>query len=312
MVKSLVETIISTFILESFIGARAYWGLSFYLVVAPALFIVYYFAVPRLNKIKKWALKYSRNLYPKIGLLNGQIESDRDHPCEKIAINISPSSWKRALSSGVGRNKITFIRVTEINNSYRVIINPFGDNFPEEDTDLHVSFSRIQRFIADGGIFVVTGGAFFWHQNTRQSPNRKLPIKQVDANGCQALTESLLCTKFGIVTTGDNSKLTEPVSIAAYQTDIDQSICNISSNYDVSALKRFRAFLPQSNADFIPLLREINDGSFPVTLVRFGGGYLLHIGLFIDHEQSIEFQIAVDIVTCLFRKKATELQYGLA
>lgn len=307
MLKSIVETIISAFVLEYFLDARTHWGLSFYVVIAPALFVVYYLAIPRLPKIRYWYLKNSRNLFPKIGLLNGQIESSRDHPCEKVAINIAPSAWKRALSSAVGRNKISFIRITDIDDSYRIIINPFGDNFPEEDTDLHVSFSRIQRYIANGGIFVVTGGAFFWHQNTQQSPNRKLPIKQVDANGRQALSESLLYAKFGVSPTGDSIDTSEPVSVATYQNKADQAICNISSSFDMSALKRFRAFLPQSHADFIPLLREINDVSFPVTLVRHGEGYLLHIGLFLDGEQSMEFRIVVDIVACLFHKNAEKL-----
>lgn len=307
MIKSLVETIISAFVLEYFLEARKYWGLSFYVVIVPALFVIYYFAVPRLLKIRSWFLRTSRNVFPQIGLLNGQVESSRDHPCEKVSINIAPSAWKRALSAAVGRNNIRFIKVTDINDSYRIIINPFGDNFPEEDTDLHVSFSRIRRYISNGGIFVVTGGAFFWHQNTHQSPTRTLPIKQVDANGRQALTDSLLYTKFGVHPTGDSIQISEPVSIATYQNNADQAICNISSSLDMSALKRFRAFLPQSHADFIPLLREINDVSFPVTLVRYGEGYLLHIGLSLDGEQSIEFKIVIDIVTCLFQKKTEKI-----
>jgi hypothetical protein len=60
--------------------------------------------------------------------------------------------------------------ISHINNSaFSIIINPFGEAYPESGNAEGVSFRAIASYIRDGGIFVNSGGqpfAYNWDVNT--------------------------------------------------------------------------------------------------------------------------------------------------
>jgi hypothetical protein len=245
--------------------------------------------------------------FPKIGVLNGSIKGPlREYKCERACTNVTPSMWFLALRKNI--NRIHYISTSHINNSYTMIINPFGDNFPEEDTKLHTTFYSICDYVNNGGIFVITGGAFFSHQNTFHSSNHEWVIIKTH-EGVQSLNDSLLFQEFGIQTTGDslvngNIVATEPLKIEIYQKPNDQFF---AGKLDLpKEIKRFRAATSKTS-NYIPFITEKNGKSFPVILVRYGKGYIIHAGIFLESETSDEFKLIITIIDNLIKSKFKNL-----
>jgi len=69
--------------------------------------------------------------------------------------------WDFAIKKNITK-RTELITTSQISNSYSIIINPFGDSFPEQDINLHKTFYSMCEYVKNGGIFVVTGGAFFF------------------------------------------------------------------------------------------------------------------------------------------------------
>ncbi len=241
----------------------------------------------------------TRWIFPKIGILNGNIKTVvGEYKCQNICSNITPLMWENALRMNLKkcRYRIKMITTNEINDSYYCIINPFGDNYPEEDIKLHKTFYQICKYIDNGGIFVISGGAFFHHQNVINSPTPEQAILR-SVNGLQSLQDSLLYLEFGILTTGGN----EPIKINTTQNEIDKSNFGILIDKNMS-LNRFRAVMNKSS-NYTPIIREIKDQSFPICLVKYGNGYLIHGGVYLDSETSNEFKIFIDSIKYIFEKR---------
>ena len=57
------------------------------------------------------------------------------------------------------------------------------------------------------------------------------------------------------------------------------------------------------SSDYIPLVREINDTSFPIVLIRYGKGYLLHAGMHLESTQSIEYKLLIKAIELLIKSR---------
>lgn len=58
-----------------------------------------------------------------------------------------------------------------------MIINPFGEAYPERDINLRPMFSKIKNYVWGGGVFVLTGGfAFFYAWNVKNG--QAVPISE--------------------------------------------------------------------------------------------------------------------------------------
>ena len=264
------------------------------------ILLLYYIFLPLLKIIWAKVSKLYRACFPKIGILNGNIYSPiREYKLERSCTNVTASMWASALRKSEIEHSV-LITASQIDNSYSIIINPFGDSFPEQDTKLHKTFYSICEFVKNGGIFFVTGGAFFAHQNPINSPKNEWVITKI-TEGIQSVSESFLYLEFGIQTTGDQFKdgklvFREPTEIEIYQKPEDQYL---TGKIDIPAkVKRFRAAMP-ATSNYIPFIREKDDKSYPIVAVPYGKGYLIHAGLFLESEMSDELMLIVRIISNL-------------
>ena len=99
---------------------------------------------------------------------------------------------------------IKAISINEISERYSIIINPFGDNFPEENPRVLKSFYKVCDYVNNGGFFICTGGAFYHHQNTKSSIDSKQVIVKI-TNNQQSLTDTIFYSELGVLTSGDGS-----------------------------------------------------------------------------------------------------------
>jgi hypothetical protein len=67
-------------------------------------------------------------------------------------------------------------------------------------------------------------------------------------------------------------------------------------------IKRFRAAMP-SSSDYIPFIREKDDKTFPIVAVRYGSGYLIHAGIYLESETSPEFSLLVTILDNIIKSR---------
>ena len=261
--------------------------------------LVYYLGLPALSKAARYLKAKARKKYPKIGVLNGNIEGPvREYKCQHRSTEVTAGMWFATLKRELGTKRIEMITTSEINNSFSIIVSPFGDVFPEEDLKLHATFYKICKFIANGGLFLCTGCAFWAHQNTKVSEAPEWVFVKTQ-EGIQSLRDSFLYKEFGIVVTGDvfadkKPAVREPLKIEAYQKDEDVGYIGTLVEGD-TRIKRFRALTPESS-NYIPLLREKEDASFPLAAVRYGKGYLVHAGMLLTGVKTIEFNILIKAV----------------
>jgi hypothetical protein len=275
-----------------------------YLSLLLFILVFYYLIFPICNNIWKTIQKSFHENFPKIGILNGNIYSPiREHKCERGWTNVTQDMWKLKLKEFT-KTKIQLIPTSKINQSFPLIINPFGDIFPEKDTKLHTTFYKICEYIKNGGIFVNTGGAFFSHQNPIHSVKHKWVFINRD-NGLQSLKDSFFFQEFGVETTGDafaNGQCIskEPLEVEIYQKENDK---NITGVIDLpKKIKRFRALTPQSHT-YIPLIRQKDESSFPIALIGYGDGYILHAGIHLESEDSEEFKLLLNIIKNIVENK---------
>jgi len=186
---------------------------------------------------------------------------------------------------------------------FSLIINPFGESYPEQDTNLHTPFHDIRNFIRKGGIYFCTGNPFFWHQNPITGKDAEWSFVKM-INNFQSATDSLAFIKLGILTTMPINPQ-EPVSIEVYQNDRDIDIVGMIVD-EKQKLKRFRAITPITGGT-IPLIREIGDVTYPLCAISYENGYLLQSGVWIENEDDVEFQIIIKALSSLIKKRFKSL-----
>ncbi|KKK74291.1 hypothetical protein LCGC14_2885250, partial [marine sediment metagenome] len=116
-----------------------------------AILLFYYLVIPSINKLLLFSTKIINRFYPSIAILNGNIISPlREYKCERSCTNVTGSMWFSELKDALKDKtlkKIKMIPALEISRKFSIIINPFGDNFPEEDLKLHKTFYRICEYV---------------------------------------------------------------------------------------------------------------------------------------------------------------------
>jgi len=102
--------------------------------------------------------------------VNGFVDTSipREKPCEKYPFTeFRINDWKKRFLqiSEAGKSKygVETISISEVRNEFAVIVNPFGEEFPERDVKKRWAFNILKNYIEDGGIMVnVEGFPFFY------------------------------------------------------------------------------------------------------------------------------------------------------
>jgi hypothetical protein len=105
--------------------------------------------------------------YPlKIGILRGYVPDNNWNLCPLGEGVKSSEDWQRIFRS---KNHDYFyydaclIFPHQIDNSFVIIINPYGERYLEEDLARRRTFHRIKEYLKRGGIFVNTAGLAFYY-----------------------------------------------------------------------------------------------------------------------------------------------------
>jgi hypothetical protein len=155
--------------------------------------------------------------------------------------------------------------------------------------------------MSNGGIFFASGAPFWHHQNTVTDTDGPWSVVRTQ-DGFQHMTDGLCFKSLGISITMAKE---EPLEVEVYQRSTDQQIAGDLLNGQTK-LSRWRAILPQT-PDCLPIIREKGDFSYPLCLVQYNKGYLLHSGLQMKGEDSAEFQIIIRLLKTLVGRRFKQI-----
>jgi hypothetical protein len=256
-----------------------------------------------------------------IAILNGYFGLDRqsEKPCierpwadyDKAGIE----GWQTALSDKPRlKVNVELIPMTDISPKFSIILNPFGEAYPElpSATGATPGYQMVKDYIYAGGVFITAGGNPFHylfsvyegqrHDTSTVIPNvpmspRRVPDEQgnvvIEVQTTALLSDMFLTRDFGVGTTitpRDEHRKDYPVDAFQQPEDKKYWDCQV----DVSQIRVFRSLYPPASGKPIPVLRAILSGEevFPIAFVRYGFGFLLHIGLALTSDAAREFEVA--------------------
>jgi hypothetical protein len=113
----------------------------------------------------------------KVGILHG---TEAWGQCPRNRTNYDSDNWFDWFDHNkFNVNKIGIDQIVPLNKegAYRVIINPFGEYYPEKDEGTESTLRAIIEFIESGGVFVCTGGWPFyyaWTPSGESSSSKRL------------------------------------------------------------------------------------------------------------------------------------------
>jgi hypothetical protein len=273
-----------------------------------------------INKLRE--IHYYQIFEPpiKIGILSGYISARNEKPCSYYP----HSEYRKAVQwmldlknikddgSALNPFHASMTSISCISNSaFSVILNPFGEAYPESGNAEGAGFKTIASYIRDGGIFVNSGGQPFvysWDVNTGNSqllvsfiPSLMdvqtnyvdgIPVLQIKES-LRIPSESLLLKRyFGLETEWD-----DPANniVGPKETEIEFDKI-LGQDKPRTKAKVYRPAI-KSSQDVIPLVHSSNSNNYPVVAVKFGRGFLIHTGMSLDEER--EYKLLLDIITRL-------------
>ena len=242
----------------------------------------------------------------KLGILNGYVDGQdaSEKPCTEYPYSeFNIEDWERRFSqitdSGKCKFEIERIPISKIGNEYAVIINPFGEAYPEKDVKKRFAFNHLKNYVEDGGVLVnVAGFPFFWAWDVVKGAKepvvdeKTLVPDSVRTEGGKFYVErfrillnfagSLSWRDLEIITTADTPQMSGINQLDVNQEESDKSIVGDLVNLGgQSKVYEFRAVRKETK-EVIPLLRAKRpdfEEIYPIAAVKRGFGYLIAGGM---------------------------------
>jgi HEPN domain-containing protein len=274
-------------------------------------------------KLMQQILILQKRTHPRnIGILNGYVEGSRfrENACNsRPATTFSGSQWKQSFEnfqsySGNPKYNVHEICAAEINSKYSMVINPFGEAYPEHDSVNRPIFNKIKDYVWGGGVFVNAGGfAFFYTWDVKQ--NQLIPISETRTlvpsailvhpqtrqaviqqfNRTIEFTGTLLWKELGAITTFDTPAHSGPYNVQVSQRRSDrQKGGNLVNIGGTSTVREFRA-LRNGTRNLFPILRSTRPGFgdiYSIAAIKYGHGYFLIIGMHVSTNSEYEKTIS--------------------
>lgn len=243
----------------------------------------------------------------KLGILNGHVDEKdlSEKPCSEYKFSeFKIEDWGKRLSqisqSAKPKFEIERIPVSRVNNEFALIINPFGEVYPEKDIKKRSAFNHLKNYVEDGGVLVNVGGfPFFYAWDVTKGAevavvDEKVLIPDtVRLEGGALNVErfklllsfagSLSWRELEVITTGETPQMSGVNQLDVYQEENDKAIAGDLVNVGgENKVHEFRAVRRDATKDAIPLLRTKRPDFgevFPIAAISRGFGYLIVGGM---------------------------------
>jgi len=260
-----------------------FWKLS--LLVGAGWIIFYitaytaYFQRPILMINKR--LRKRRFAKPYVLVLNGNIDEARPGKVSPMYANRRPDDWCYELKK---QNPVWRIELASINRAFEecpdILVNPFGEVYPEEDLSSHTTFRRIRDYVWGGGVYInVAGYPFWWKANPvteTQTPAGN--FAQSPPGSSNYIIQSLLPDYLGI----SPSMAGAPQLLPTKQEPVDKErfgeIAGAGGKNDVTVFRHYDISTPR----MVPMLRTADWKSIIIGAVPYGDGHFVFAGVEVD------------------------------
>ena len=256
----------------------------------------------------------------KIGILSGYVRARKEKPCSYYPHSNYRKSvqWMLDLKdvkndNGSNLFQVSLTPISNLSNgAFSIVINPFGEAYPELGSAEGVGLNTILAYIHDGGIFVNSGGQPFvysWDVNTGShnlvinfipissyveiNYDEVMPV--LSRNESLAIPQEALILKryFDVETEWDHP---EKEIVGPIEVEIEYD--KILGNDRLKTKARvYRPVRQQLSDKFQPLVHSPESlwGTvYPVTAIKFGRGFLIQTGMNLDEER--EYMLLLDII----------------
>lgn len=278
----------------------------------------------------KWWRRSKFDSPIKIGVLNGYLDEHKTGKLpSKPYTQYNPGDWYDELSSSEGFD-VTWAVASEISDKFDIIVNPFGETYPEIDKPNLTTLRNIRTFIETGGVFVNVAGLAFYYVWDGQKEDLSGPLyetyqvtrlpgvlQRVVLPKASHLRDCSLYKFFGIRTTFFSAAILAVTSVS------DKFFKGLASVGGVNDVKEFRSAYrsDKEQATLIPLLKAahkitvIPDGAkkkqidfdcYPIAAVKYGNGYLLINGMALEKSRPEDFQKVLEAIRCVAGKLNSE------
>ena len=192
---------------------------------------------------------------PRVLVLDGRLS----HHAKETAPNPEhtdrpPADWVTALRAQGWRVEAgPTSRITDPHPP-AIVLNPFGEVYPEQDFVSSTTISRIREYVTGGGVYVNVAGIPFWYRYDPTSARSETAGRVEGIFEDHAVWKSLFYDLFPNLTPSPQ----DPQILECHQTpeDIARFGDIASAGGDIS-IRHFRAY-PLSPAQLLPILRTQN------------------------------------------------------
>lgn len=259
----------------------------------------------------------------KIGILSGWVEADsNEKPCSEFMFTDRKFDWTGRIAEITDgshqRFDIQSLDASKIDNTYALVINPFGEVYPEKDLKRRPVFEAIREYIADGGIFVnAAGWAFYYAWDVNEGKKQPafldrfyIPAELRLEPGKAAvkwqelfpLASSLLWSGFGCSTTYGP---TGPQPVEITQTEEDKRVSgDLRETGSGNVVREFRSLTSKNCISFCRANRENFGEVYPIGAIRYGYGYLVVAGIEMDETGFEKVVTSIDNFCRWLKKEA--------
>ena len=256
----------------------------------------------------------------KIGVLSGYVQTRKEKPC-----SFYPHSnyrkcvhWMidlKGVKNDNGSNlfQASLSSISNISNgNFSIIINPFGEAYPELGDASGVGLNTILSYIQDGGVFVNSGGQPFVYSWNVNHGSHNLVISFIPMSSYMEINydeampvlsrdeslvipqEALILKRYFHTETEWDHPEKEIVGPIEVEIEFDEILGNDKPKTRAKVYRPIR----QLSDNVIPLVHcpqsLWGDRVYPVAAIKFGRGFLIYNGMNLDQER--EYKVLFDIV----------------
>jgi hypothetical protein len=219
---------------------------------------------------------------PRVLILDGTLTHDHEIPARAVHSVYTPQEWSSALTT---RHPSWNIQLAPLNapqlRRFQVLLNPFGEVYPEADPKGYSSFSEICDYVYGGGVYVNVAGIPFWYSHDPRNPIFATKVihagyiqREIKDDRELLTMRSLFHNLFPQL-----GELTEPFAVTPHQTDSDRTrFGDIAAAGGTTNITVFRAYKPQTPG-MIPLLRSPGPDMWIIGALKYGDGAFLVAGV---------------------------------
>ena len=236
--------------------------------------------------------------HPSVLILDGTTSHDQQVPPGPTRTPHTPDFWLRRLAASNPRWKVKLgaTALVTAQPQPEVIVNPFGEAYPEADPHTYATFHQLSHYVFSGGVFVTVAGIPFYYAHDPTDPvfvNRHIAagqIKRIFESDPMSFTVSpLFRDLFPQLGSYSEAALVDCAQ-DANQIERYGDIATAGGN---NRATMFRAFEPRIPG-VLPMLTTADRAHSVITAIPYGDGVFLICGMNLDapEDTGVEKELA--------------------